>query len=119
MQAELDDFRETWNTRRVRYQSDKLMPSGHVPAHLLICAELYGGLDCRVNIPKEAVDELRGMLTDEFGPAEQHLKWVSDEFKAVADEVFLSIGSPVRELGSAWEIFAEMAPIVEQVLLNQ
>ncbi|KAJ7089459.1 hypothetical protein C8R44DRAFT_751464 [Mycena epipterygia] len=87
IQHELDEFREWWNYHRVRLQRDKNMPSGHVPAHVYEHPTHFGGIDCRIRVPKEAVTELRGYLIEEVGSRESHLGWpgVTVEFKAIAE----------------------------------
>ena len=41
------------------------MPSGHVPAYAIQHPEELGGVDCRIAIPKEAVDQLRKFLEED------------------------------------------------------
>ncbi|KAJ7203250.1 hypothetical protein GGX14DRAFT_317297, partial [Mycena pura] len=65
IQAELDEFAEWWNNHRVRHQHEKIMPSGHVPAHAMQYPELFGALDCQIKVPQQAVDMLREELTRE------------------------------------------------------
>lgn len=65
------------------------MPSGHVPADVLEHPKFQGGLDCRVRVPVEVVSQLREHLTDEVGPRESHLSWITDEFSAVRRQVGL------------------------------
>ncbi|KAJ7504880.1 hypothetical protein B0H11DRAFT_1627105, partial [Mycena galericulata] len=65
IQAELDDFVQWWNNHRVRHQHEKIMPSGHVPSHAMDYPELFGGLDCRIKIPPEAITDLREQLETE------------------------------------------------------
>ncbi|KAF8187655.1 hypothetical protein K438DRAFT_1525312, partial [Mycena galopus ATCC 62051] len=64
LQAELDEFRLWWNHHQVRTQVDKNMPSGHVPLDALEHPQNYGGIDCRIPVPEECVDDLRQMITD-------------------------------------------------------
>ncbi|KAJ7711841.1 hypothetical protein B0H16DRAFT_1667713 [Mycena metata] len=115
IQHELDEFWHRWNTHRIRVQPDKNMPSGHAPAHVLEHPSHVGGIDCRIQIPREAVDELREYLTEEVGSWDSHLRWlgVTVEFERMAEEVWVRIGSPTLLLESAWDVFAEMSAVIE------
>ncbi|KAJ7170403.1 hypothetical protein C8R43DRAFT_1152952 [Mycena crocata] len=88
VQAELDDFQIYWNQHRIRPQANKRMPSGHVPADALEHPEIFGGINCFVKVPQDTIKDLRAFLTEEVGPREEHLSWVSAEFAAVVEEVY-------------------------------
>ncbi|KAJ6567335.1 hypothetical protein DFH09DRAFT_918705 [Mycena vulgaris] len=111
IQQALDDFVDWWNHHRVRHQHDKIMPSGHVPAHALDYPELFGELDCRIAIPPEAVAELRHQLDEEEGPASQYQTFpgLTPEFNIYATEIYKRMGAPTLTLTGAWDIFVEMA----------
>ncbi|KAJ6556997.1 hypothetical protein DFH09DRAFT_1084343 [Mycena vulgaris] len=115
IQHELDEFREWWNQHRVRLQRDKNMPSGHIPAHAHEHPTHFGGIDCRIHVPKEAIAELREYLTEEVGSRETHLGWpgVTPEFKAIVGGAWAGIGSPEMTMESAWNIFAQMSAVME------
>ncbi|KAF8185576.1 hypothetical protein K438DRAFT_2155443 [Mycena galopus ATCC 62051] len=115
IQEQLDEFRAWWNNHRVRLQRDKNMPSGHIPVLAFEHPEHLGGIDCRICVPKEAVIELRKLLTEEVGSRESHLSWpgVTLEFEAMAQAVWEDIGSPAMSMDSAWDIFAQMSDIIE------
>ncbi|KAJ6460794.1 hypothetical protein C8R47DRAFT_1242082 [Mycena vitilis] len=115
IQHELDEFREWWNIHRVRTQSDKHMPSGHVPAHAFEHPSHFGGIDCRIRVPKEAVAELREYLTEEVGSRESHLGWpgITPQFEADAEAAWAGIGKPVMSMESAWTVFSQMSAAME------
>ncbi|KAJ6597243.1 hypothetical protein DFH09DRAFT_1304986 [Mycena vulgaris] len=111
IQQALDDFVDWWNHHRVRHQHDKIMPSGHVPAHALDYPELFDELDCCIAIPPEAVAELRHQLDEEEGPASQYQTFpgLTPEFNIYATEIYKRMGAPTLTLTGAWDIFVEMA----------
>ncbi|KAJ7752503.1 hypothetical protein DFH07DRAFT_774437 [Mycena maculata] len=115
IQHELDEFRAWWNQHRVRLQWDKNMPSAHVPAHVFEHPSHVGGIDCRIRIPKEAVSELRGYLTEEVGSRESHLGWpgITADFETMAQAAWVDVEKPEMSLESAWDIFAKMSPVIE------
>ena len=115
VQAELDEFCLWWNQHRVRHQADKNMPSGHVPIDVLENPELYCGTDCRVRIPPTVVQELREDLTEEGGTRESHVNWVSDDFSAIADDVYKFIGTPRISFPSAWHVFKQMSDVMGEL----
>lgn len=89
------------------------MPSGHVPADAFANPQLFCGLDCRVHVPPEAIQAMRDYLTEEVGSREECLRWVPDEFDAVAKEVFNFLGNPKITLDNAWNIFRRMSDVIE------
>ncbi|KAJ7151306.1 hypothetical protein C8R43DRAFT_1004776 [Mycena crocata] len=115
IQGELDEFRVYWNQHRIRAQPNKTMPSGHVPVDALEHPEIYGGINCFIKIPKETIDNLREVLTQEVGPRSDHLQWVDNEFSSLAESVHKSIGSPKITLNNSWEIFAQMSICIEEL----
>jgi hypothetical protein len=110
----LDNFKLWWNHHRVRHQHEKILPSGHVPAHALEFPELFGVLDCRIAIPQEAIDNLREQLTEEEGPQEDYQTWpgLTPEFNVYAADVYSRIGGPELTLASGWDVFVEMARMI-------
>ncbi|KAJ6464706.1 hypothetical protein DFH09DRAFT_1254597 [Mycena vulgaris] len=115
VQAELDDFRTYWNQHKIRPQPGKHMPSGHVPADALKHPEFYGGISCFIKVPQEMIKELRAFLTEEVGPREEHLRWVAEDFAAIAEEVHKSLGSPTITLENSWAIFKQMSVRMEEL----
>ncbi|KAJ7731684.1 hypothetical protein DFH07DRAFT_968678 [Mycena maculata] len=111
IQAELDDFVQWWNNHRVRHQHEKIMPSGHVPSHAMDYPELFGGLDCRIKIPPEAIADLREQLETEEGPKSDFQAWpgLTEEFNLCASEVYVAIGEPGIKLANTWDVFVQMA----------
>ncbi|KAJ7156233.1 hypothetical protein C8R46DRAFT_429357 [Mycena filopes] len=115
VQAELDEFRVYWNQHKIRSQHLKNMPSGHVPADVLEHPEFYGGINCRIEVPRETVHLLRELLTEEVGPREQHLAWVTPEFSDIADAVHEALGRPYITLQNSWTIFSQMSARIEDL----
>ncbi|KAF7288886.1 hypothetical protein MIND_01404500 [Mycena indigotica] len=113
IQAELDEFQQYWNSHTVRFQKEKLMPSGHVPSDAREHPEAYGGIDCFIQVPRATVNELRETLSEEVGPREQHLEWVSPSFDVFATLVYNSIGKPLLTLENSWKVFSDMASKME------
>ncbi|KAJ7790053.1 hypothetical protein B0H14DRAFT_2396770, partial [Mycena olivaceomarginata] len=115
IQAELDEFRIYWNQHRIRPQAEKNMPSGHVPADILEHPEIYGGISCFIAVPLDTVDDLRSILTEEVGPRDEHLEWVSEKFQNVAEAVHESMGSPKIMLENSWKVFSQMSARIEEL----
>ncbi|KAJ6525586.1 hypothetical protein B0H10DRAFT_1864030 [Mycena sp. CBHHK59/15] len=108
LQAQLEEFRLWWNHHRVRTQKDKNMPSGHVPSDAFDHPQNFGGLDCRIPVPKAAVDDLREMVTEDVGSRDAHLSWFTTEFDKLAETIYAQIGKPTLSLQTAWEVFQAM-----------
>jgi len=89
------------------------MPSGHVPSFALEYPSQLNGIDCRIEIPKEAVTQLREFLEEDTGVSrEECFRWYSDEFAQTASTTWESIGKPAVNLGNAWDVFEQMAPLI-------
>ncbi|KAJ7577390.1 hypothetical protein C8J56DRAFT_798931 [Mycena floridula] len=116
VQREVDEFRHWWNEHRVRPQPGKEMPSGHIPSDAMEHPELLAGKSCLISVPKEAVQDLRVLLTEEVGAKENFTRWVSDEFQALADAAYVEIGSPSITFDNSWDVFKLMAAYLEDVL---
>ena len=112
VRTQLDVFVLYWNSHRVQYQDSKKMPSGATPQHIFTCPEAYGGERYSQPVPSEATTILRNNLEIS---REAALRWVSDEFAAAANEVYVEIGSPSLSLDSRWDVFAMMAPLLEHM----
>ncbi|KAJ7021426.1 hypothetical protein C8F04DRAFT_1241391 [Mycena alexandri] len=107
LQAELEEFRIWWNHHRVRPQKEKNMPSGHVPADAFDHPQNFGGLDCLIEVPQTAVDDLRSMMTEEVGPKDAHLSWFTADFDELAENIYEQIGKPPSTLETAWGVCHE------------
>lgn len=113
LQKELDNFQQWWNNHRVRTQAKKDMPSGHVPSFALQYPSQLNGVDCRIEVPKEAVTQLREILEEDTGMSrEECFRWYSDEFAQTALTTWESIGKPAVSLDNAWDVFAQMSSLI-------
>ncbi|KAE9384785.1 hypothetical protein BT96DRAFT_1094787 [Gymnopus androsaceus JB14] len=90
---------------KIRNQVKKDMP---YPSQL-------NGIDCCIEIPKEAVTQLCEFLEEDTGVSrEECFRWYSNEFAQTASTTWESIGKPAVNFGSAWDVFAQMAPLILQ-----
>lgn len=87
------------------------MPSGHIPADALRHPhlQLHKGRSCLIQIPEEALTEMRTVLSEEVGERSEHLSWYTQEFGDIALAQYKALGSPLISLANAWEIFTAMA----------
>ena len=113
IQVELNDFQTWWNQHRIRSQSNKNMPSGHVPAHALAHPEQFAGLNCLIPVSTEALQELRKILKEDVGSYEDHMSWYSQDFCQLADETYAKLSHPAITLDNAWKIFQSMSNIIK------
>ncbi|KAJ7036966.1 hypothetical protein C8F04DRAFT_1209932 [Mycena alexandri] len=116
LQAKLEEFRIWWNHHRVRPQKEKNMPSGHVPADAFDHPQNFGGLDCLIEVPQTAVDDLRSMMTEEVGPRDAHLSWFTADFDELAENIYEQIGKPPSTLETAWGVFEKMVRPMADVI---
>ncbi|KAK6988302.1 hypothetical protein R3P38DRAFT_3409439 [Favolaschia claudopus] len=102
-----------YNQHIIRLQPEKEMPSGHAPADALAHPGLFGGLHCGIQVPADALRDLRDALSEEVGPRDSHPSWVTPEFDGVAAEIFAGLTFITITLENSWEVFAEMAQVLE------
>jgi len=88
------------------------MPSGDSRIVFLQLPERYGGQNCLVTVDEDATENLRDMVTEEFGPREDWFRWVPTEFADAADEAFRALGSPKVTLDSIWDIFGDLVGLL-------
>ena len=89
------------------------MPYGHVPAIALDKTEQFGCIDCRIEIPVEAVVQLRRFLEEETGKSrEKCFRWYTDDFAVAAQLAWKELKEPKITLDIAWDVFSQMAPVV-------
>lgn len=118
VKAQLDEFREYWNTHLVTKQEGKLMLSAHIPKLLMEHPAQGSGIDCLVPVPSSATQTLWDFVTENVGPREDFFWWVDDDFWVVADEIYTELGSPKLTLENSWYIFGLMVPQLEQLVVT-
>ncbi|KAJ7884218.1 hypothetical protein B0H13DRAFT_2235367 [Mycena leptocephala] len=94
VQAQLDEFRTYWNQHTIHSQPEKEMLSG-------------------IRVPKEALQELRNALTEEVGPREAHLSWVTPDFNQIATDIFQTLTFSEITFENSWDVFSEMSHRLE------
>ena len=67
--------------------------------------------DCRVNVRRELISELRDQISGEEG-RQQAYEFVTPEFHAEADEAYIDLGSPPITLVRAWKIFFAIVEVL-------
>lgn len=88
------------------------MPSGHVPANAFCNPPEFLGVQCKISVPMEAVEEMRALVIEETGPRES---WINSDFAKIADDTYAQIGSPVLTLENAWEAFTAMSDVIRRL----
>ncbi|KAJ7721702.1 hypothetical protein B0H16DRAFT_1699548 [Mycena metata] len=113
VQIGLDEFVDYFNNKKTRRQRNRILPSGVAPNVVFDMPANYGLKNLAIPVTQAALDELRGLIDT---PRKEAFRWVSDEFEAVATEVYIGIGSPKLEALSGWTIFNDMAPVLREVV---
>ncbi|KAJ7429792.1 hypothetical protein B0H11DRAFT_2181067 [Mycena galericulata] len=111
VQIGLDEFVDYFNNQKTRKQSGRILPSGVAPNVVFDMPEEYGLENLAIPITQVAVDELRSLIDT---PREDTFRWVSDEFDALALQVYEGLGSPKMEARTGWAIFNAMAPLIRE-----
>ena len=101
-----------FNNKKTRKQRNRILPSGVAPNVVFDMPANYGLENLAIPVTQTAIDELRSLIDT---PREEALRWVSDEFDAIATQVHIGIGSPKLEALSGWAIFNNMAPVLRGV----
>ncbi|KAJ6545976.1 hypothetical protein B0H10DRAFT_1969813 [Mycena sp. CBHHK59/15] len=109
IQGELDHFTELRNSHVIRWQRNKLMPSGTSPSELYAHPEYYSGRCFAIPVPKDAINALRGSIRLTRSEA---LRWVPNAFDTIAGQVYELLGSPSCSAETAWDLFSKMSSIM-------
>ncbi|KAJ7859991.1 hypothetical protein B0H14DRAFT_2576910 [Mycena olivaceomarginata] len=111
VQIGLDEFVDYFNNKRTRKQQNRILPSGVAPNVVFNMPGDYGLENLAIPVTQEAIDELRALIDT---PREDALRWVSEDFAVVANDIYTILGSPKLEVLSGWAIFNAMVPLVRQ-----
>ncbi|KAJ7912784.1 hypothetical protein B0H13DRAFT_2474022 [Mycena leptocephala] len=114
VQIGLDEFVDYFNNKKTRKQRGRILPSGVAPNVVFDMPGDYGLENLAIPVAQEAIDELRTLIDTS---REEAYRWVSDEFDALASEVYIQLGCPKLEALSGWAIFNAMAPLVRQRII--
>ncbi|KAJ7289624.1 hypothetical protein C8J57DRAFT_1046436 [Mycena rebaudengoi] len=117
VQEELDTFRDYWNNHKLQKSKDKLNPSGSSPLNMLLnpTSVVATARDCSIRVNPETVYRLR----EAYGGEEARNKafmFVSREFQAEADGVYVDLGCPTISLATGWGIFTQVVTELEKRL---
>ncbi|KAJ7495784.1 hypothetical protein B0H11DRAFT_2190352 [Mycena galericulata] len=114
VQIGLDEFVDYFNNKKTRKQRGRILPSGVAPNVVFDMPGDYGLENLAIPVAQEAIDELRTLIDTS---REEAYRWVSDEFDALASEVYIQLGCPKLEALSGRAIFNAMAPLVRQRII--
>ena len=117
VQVELDNFQLWWNCHHIRPQTDKVMPSRHVPNVLFSDPNSSGGEDLGIKIDLEVLQALKQHLEDEKGSRDQHLSFTSNEFAEIASGARVELGLPPSSWKNSWDHFAKIATHLGKMLV--
>ena len=81
----------------------------NVPMNTVSNPAEFLGTQCKIPVPLEVVQEMRSLVTEETGPREH---WISDNFRKIADDTHMEIGSPALTLENSWEVSTAMSDII-------
>ncbi|KAJ7871806.1 hypothetical protein B0H14DRAFT_2344978, partial [Mycena olivaceomarginata] len=115
VQIGLDEFVDYFNNKRTRKQQNRILPSGVAPNVVFDMPGDYGLENLAIPVTQEAIDELRALIET---LREDALRWVSEDFAVVANDIYTILGSPKLEVLSGWAIFNAMVPLVRQEMIQ-
>ncbi|KAJ6538057.1 hypothetical protein B0H19DRAFT_1217911 [Mycena capillaripes] len=110
VQIKLDEFKLYWNYHTPRKNPKKALVSGIPPIEIYRNPEVYGLARLSTPVDQETIDALRANIPL---TREEALRWVPDQFDLLAAEVYAELGAPKLEPLRGWEIFGQMAELLE------
>ncbi|KAJ7908244.1 hypothetical protein B0H13DRAFT_2498450 [Mycena leptocephala] len=110
VQIKLDEFKLYWNYHTPRKNPKKALVSGIPPIEIYRNPDVYGLARLSTPVDQETIDALRANIPL---TREEALRWVPDQFDFVAAEVYADLGAPKLEPLRGWEIFGQMAELLE------
>lgn len=110
MQKELDEFCTIANSRRMRKQATKILPSGVAPNFAYSAPEQFGGRNCLLPVDVTVVDEILVKLRQEF---DYLTDWgVPEEFSRKAEEGIAKLRIKEITMTNVWIMFAALLNFV-------
>ncbi|KAJ7499864.1 hypothetical protein FB451DRAFT_1385530 [Mycena latifolia] len=109
IQEGLDNFREYWNAHTLQKSKGKKNAYGSSPQNMLInpTSIIATARDCSISVNPETVRRLREAYGGEEA-REATFRFISREFQAEADGVYVDLGSPEIILPTAWVVFQQV-----------
>jgi hypothetical protein len=107
IQQELDKLKHRLNTHTVRYNRDKLLPSGVSPNITMSLHEDYNAKNCLQLVDRDVIKN----LMEEIG-GEDLIRFVDSEYSAAACLIFDNLGFTVLTFENVWQVFSAMLPLV-------
>ncbi|KAJ7256694.1 hypothetical protein C8J57DRAFT_1517333 [Mycena rebaudengoi] len=86
VQIGLDEFVDYFNNKKTRKQRSRILPSGVAPNVVFDMHSDYGLENLAIPVAQEAIDKLWALILTSHKEA---YHWVSDEFDALASEVYI------------------------------
>ncbi|KAJ7909608.1 hypothetical protein B0H13DRAFT_2233040 [Mycena leptocephala] len=115
IQHGLDEFREYWNNHTLQKSKGKRNASGSSPKNMLInpTSIIATARDCSIRVNPETVYQLREAYGGEEA-REAAFRFISREFEAEADGVYVDLGCPQITLPTAWSVFQQVVAELER-----
>ncbi|KAG1845558.1 hypothetical protein F4604DRAFT_1662541 [Suillus subluteus] len=107
IQQELDKLKHRLNTHTVRYDRDKILPSGVSPNIAMSLHEDYDAENCLQPVDRDVVKN----LMEEIG-GEDLVRFVGSEYSVAAQSIFDNLGFTVLTFENVWQVFAAMLPLM-------
>ncbi|KAK6972172.1 hypothetical protein R3P38DRAFT_3486110 [Favolaschia claudopus] len=106
IQNGLDAFREYWNNHKLQKSKGKLNGSGSSPYNMFNnpTTAVATARDCSIRVNPETVQRLREAYGGEEA-RDKAYRFISREFEAEADGVYVDLGCPKISLVTAWSVF--------------
>ncbi len=73
-------------------------------------------MNCLIPVHSEAVQEMRKVITEEVGPRENHLAWVSADFDRAAALAHERLGLSDITLETSWAVYAELVKFFNETM---
>ncbi|KAG2140218.1 uncharacterized protein EDB93DRAFT_1241888 [Suillus bovinus] len=107
IQQELDTLKHRLNTHTVRYDRDKLLPSGVSLNVGILLHKDYDAQNCLQLVDRDVVKN----LMEEIG-GEDLIRFVDSEYSAAAQLIFDGLGFTILTFKNVWSVFSAMLPLI-------
>ncbi|KAJ7887424.1 hypothetical protein B0H13DRAFT_1888832 [Mycena leptocephala] len=115
IQHGIDEFCEYWNNHTLQKSKGKHNAFGSSPKNMLInlTSIIATARDCSIRVNPETVYQLREAYGGEEA-REAAFRFISREFEAEADGVYVDLGCPQITLPTAWSVFQQVVEELER-----
>ncbi|KAG9090703.1 hypothetical protein FRC06_000916 [Ceratobasidium sp. 370] len=115
VQQELSHFANRYNTSAKRSNTKTSLPAGH-PKYIYLYPDQYDGEDLKVQVPPNALEEVRQLYAPPDHPVFQ---WLPPQFEYHARNFYRQVGGEMIVHDNAWQYYHSILDLFRRLCAGQ